>query len=263
MSTGLYLSQWIASQMDRKQVNIRSHNLVSARWATVLLVVFLLGTAGCEFLGLDGSGEPAGQSAQKQAGNQADQGAAKEQPASAEKADEVEYERPEYPDQVRRNPFLPDLDIVRPKKQLAEGDIGPRGPLEEYGLGQLELVAIISEVAVPKAMFLDPDGFGHVVKEGDRIGQNGGTITDIRDNEVEVREVADEEDTQTRLTTIELTNDELQRREDDGLSEQERQAIQKLLESEEGRKAAQDSLEQMAPGAAASERQQRGGRGGR
>jgi type IV pilus assembly protein PilP len=255
--------------MDRKQVNIRSHNFSSARRATTplvvfLLVVFLLGSAGCEFLGLDGSGDQAGQNAQQQAGDQANQQAATNPEAGAvEKAQEVEYERPEYPDQVRRNPFLPDLQIIRPKKQMAEGDIGPRGPLEEYGLGQLELVAIISEVAVPKAMFLDPDGFGHVVKEGDRIGQNGGTITDIRDNEVEVREVADEEDTQTRLTTVELSNDELRRREDDGLDEREREAIQRLLENEEGRKAVQESLDKMAPGAAGSERQQNTGRGSR
>jgi Tfp pilus assembly protein PilP len=256
--------------MDRKQVDIRSYNFSSARWATVLLVSFLLvallsGTAGCEFLGLDGSGDPSAQNTDQQADNQADKSADTDPQAEAasQQEEQAEYERPEYPNQVRRNPFLPDLEVVRPKKQVTEGEVGALGPLEEYGLGELELVVIISEVAVPKAMFLDPESFGHVVKEGDRVGQNGGTITDIRDNEVEVREVSDEEDTQTRITTIELSNDELKVRRDEGLSEDERRAIEKLLQSEEGRKAAQKSLEEMAPGAAASERQQNNRRGGR
>ena len=247
--------------MDRKQVNTRSHNFSSTRGLAVLLVVMLLGTSGCEFLGLGGSSGQSGQSAQQQPGN-TNAAAKQQQPAKpAEAEEEQEYERPEYPNQVRRNPFLPDLEIVRPRKQLAEGDIRPLEPLEKYGLGQLELVAIISEVAVPKAMFLDPEGFGHVVKEGDRIGQNGGTITDIRDNEVEVREVADEEETQTRLSTIQLSSDELEVREEEGLSDEEREALRRLLQSEEGRKAVQKSFDDMAPGAAASERQRNAGRG--
>ncbi len=249
--------------MDRKQVNTRSHNFSSARAITVVLALLLLGTTGCEFLGLDGSGGQQAQQANQAAKN--DKEAAKKQPEAAAASDEdeqQEYERPEYPDQVRRNPFLPDLEIFQPeKKQLAEGNVRPLEPLEKYGLGELTLVAIISEVAVPKAMFLDPEGFGHVVKEGDRVGQNGGTITDIRDNEVEVREVTDEEDTQTRLTTVELTDDELEVREREGLSDEEREALRRLLQSEEGRQAVQESFERNAPGATASERQQNPRRG--
>ena len=59
-------------------------------------------------------------------------------------------------------------------------------PLEQYELAQLTLVAIITGTPVPKAMFLDSTRFGHIAKEGDRIGKDGGRITDIRSNEVEV-----------------------------------------------------------------------------
>ncbi len=226
--------------MDRKQVNTRRNKLLSARWVAALLVVFSLGAAGCGLLGLDGSsgqhkGPPPG--AHKQA--------ATPPPAPKPKATaQEEYERPDYPDNVRRNPFLPDLDVLQPKHDIAKGDVRPLEPLEQYELGQLQLVAIISEVAVPKAMFLDPKGFGHVVKEGDRIGQNGGTITDIRDNEVEVREVTDEEETQTRLTTVKLRTKELETKEDHGLTDQEREALKKLLASQKGRQALQKTLGQ-------------------
>ncbi|QDG52918.1 pilus assembly protein PilP [Persicimonas caeni] len=248
--------------MDRKQVNTRSHNISSARATVVLLALLMLGTSGCEFLGLDGSGGQQAQNAQQAQNPGANQAAQQQAATASEKEEEEEYERPEYPDQVRRNPFLPDLEIFQPKEQLADGDVRPLEPLEKYGLGQLQLVAIISEVAVPKAMFLDPEGFGHVVKEGDRIGQNGGTIADIRDNEVEVREITDEEETQTRLTTLELANDELEVRQEEGLSDEEREALRRLLQTDEGRKAVQESFDRRAPGAAASERQQNTRRGG-
>lgn len=239
--------------MDRKQVNTRRQNICSTRWVAALLVLGLLGASGCEFLGLDGSG---GQSAQQAQQNQANKGPKKPpKPEASAKEQEDEYERPDYPDNVRRNPFLPDMEVIQPKRQIAEGDIRPLEPLEKYALGQLTLVAIISEVAVPKAMFLDPEGFGHVVKEGDRIGQNGGSITDIRDNEVEVREVTDEEDSQTRLTTVELRAQELKVEEEKSLSDEEREALRKLLQSDEGRKAVRESMQQRAPGATASERQ--------
>ncbi|MFP4596925.1 MAG: pilus assembly protein PilP [Persicimonas sp.] len=205
-----------------------------ARSLAVVLVACCVALSGCaDFLGLDSSEGTSNASQDDEADKSAPKVAEDDE---AEEEVEEEYERPEYPNSVRRNPFLPDLEVIRPKKQLAEGSARPLEPLEQYGIGQLALVAIISEVAVPKAMFLDPEGFGHVVKEGDRVGENGGTITDIRDNEVEVREITDEEDSETRLTTVELRTEELDEEDDDELSDEEREALKRLLESDEGRK---------------------------
>lgn len=87
-----------------------------------------------------------------------------------------EYARPEHPG--RLDPFAP----------LARRQSVPRtrrkGPLEHAPLSGLKLVAIISEVAAPRAMFLTPDGVGHLVHEGERV--QGGVIEDIRNHEVEV-----------------------------------------------------------------------------
>ena len=82
-----------------------------------------------------------------------------------------------------RDPFT----FVPPAaKSKDEGEDRERGPLENFKVNSLKLVAIITGTSVPKAMFTDDTGFGHVAKEGDRIGTDGAIITAIRLNEVEI-----------------------------------------------------------------------------
>lgn len=169
--------------------------------------------------------------------------------------DDDEYVRPEYPNSQRRNPFQPDPEVIAPQARQVEGEVRELEPLEQYALGQLSLVAIISEVAVPTAMFRDPTGFGHFVKEGDRIGRNSGIVSDIRDNEVEVIEGGDDEDSQTLQRIVRLRDTELTTG-DSGLSEEEKSALEQLLQTEEGRKALQRTFENNAAGAHAIEQQQ-------
>ncbi|MEZ4461889.1 MAG: pilus assembly protein PilP [bacterium] len=170
-------------------------------------------------------------------------------------ASSSEYVRPEYPNSQRRNPFQPDPEVVTPQARSVEGEVRELEPLEQYALGQLKLMAIISEVAVPIAMFRDPTGFGHFVKEGDRIGRNSGVISDIRDNEVEVLEGGDDEDSQTLQRIVRLRDTELSTG-DSGLSDEEKAALERLLQTDEGRKALQRTFEDNAAGANAVEQQQ-------
>lgn len=103
---------------------------------------------------------------------------------AVEKVEEGEYKRPDFPNQGRRDPFV----FVQPKRK-PQGIDEPervREPLENFALGSLSLTAIITNTPVPKAMFKASDGFGYIAKEGDRIGRDGGRISDIRPNEVEV-----------------------------------------------------------------------------
>jgi len=231
--------------MDCTQIKRRSYPLASACRFLALLVVIGLAASGCEFLGLDEAAPDSSETA-----NQANAPAIKPPPLLAEEAPEesvsAEYERPAYPDQIRRNPFLPEMEVIRPARSVSSGEVRPKDPLEQYSLAQLNLVAIISSVAVPKAMFLDPSGFGHVVKKGDRVGLAGGVVSDIRDNEVEVREVSEGLDSETRLTTLKLRSDQLRDDDDESLSDEEREALRRLLESEQGRRAIQESLDSQA-----------------
>ncbi len=204
--------------------------------------------SGCEMLGLS---DPAQQNTPSP--NQAKKTPPKTNtppPVVADAAAEEEesYERPEYPDNAGRNPFRVDVETVVPSVVVAVKEERPVEPLEQFGLSQLSLIGVISETAVPKAMFVDPEGFGHVVKEGDRIGRQGGIITDIRDNEVDIQESAVENSqVPSTIRTLRLSDTEIRSSGDDEeLSEAERQALERLLKSEEGRQQLRDNLrEQM------------------
>ncbi|MFU8803102.1 MAG: pilus assembly protein PilP [Bradymonadaceae bacterium] len=211
---------------------------------TALVLIVVLAMAGCDLLG--GGTTPAPPPPPV-----TDSAAPPPPPTPVSIVDE--YQRPEYP-MSRRNPFQPDLDVMKPETVgPPPGEVRPTDPLEEFALSSLTLVTVISETAIPLAMFIDPTGLGHFVKEGDRIGRNSGIVASIRDNEVEVREGSEDGDplsgaiVNVRLREVDLAVGE------SGLSEQEQEALRRLMQSEEGRAAVEQSYREMAPGAAASE----------
>jgi Tfp pilus assembly protein PilP len=62
------------------------------------------------------------------------------------------------------------------------------GPLEQFDLAQLALVAVVWQTGNAKALIQDPSGSSHVVSEGSRIGKNEGYVVNIDDNMVRVKE---------------------------------------------------------------------------
>lgn len=64
----------------------------------------------------------------------------------------------------------------------------PRGPLEQYELGQLAVSAIVWETDRPRALIADPTGSAYVVREGSKVGKNDGLVIHIGDNLVLVKE---------------------------------------------------------------------------
>lgn len=214
----------------------------------IVLFLCCITLGGCELLGLSDS-KPANVPQQAPAPKPKKVVVKKKDDTKAEEI--VEYQRPEYPNNVRRNPFQPDEEVLGPIVGI--GDPGqsdrPMEPLERFTIAQLELVAIISEVAVPKAMFVDPDGFGHMIKEGDRIGRQNGVIVDIRDNEVDVRETTGEDsESQSRTRTLRLRTGEIRSSNEDDLTEAEREALNKLLNSKKGRESLRERLNGNANG---------------
>ena len=63
-----------------------------------------------------------------------------------------------------------------------------RGPLEQFDLSQLTVVAVVWGTQRPRALVTDPSGRGYVVQEGTPIGKNTGTVLRIHDTSVLVRE---------------------------------------------------------------------------
>lgn len=86
-----------------------------------------------------------------------------------------------YDSRGRRDPFRSTF-WIQPVRDT------PRGPLEQYELGQLAIAAIVWETDRPRALVADPTGSAYVVKEGSKIGKNDGLVIHIGDNLVLVKE---------------------------------------------------------------------------
>lgn len=84
----------------------------------------------------------------------------------------------------KRDPFR--SFILEHKREMAAAS--QRGPLEQFELGQLSLVAVVWGTDRARALVQDPSGRAYVVEEGARIGKNEGEVVKIQDNLVSVRE---------------------------------------------------------------------------
>jgi hypothetical protein len=84
----------------------------------------------------------------------------------------------------KRDPFR-DFKWDRPD-HLAQGP--EAGPLEQFDLSQLSLVAVVWKTGNARALIQDPSGESYIIAEGARIGRNEGFVTAIDDNLLRVRE---------------------------------------------------------------------------
>ncbi len=73
-------------------------------------------------------------------------------------------------------------------EQLVTEQSELRGPLEQFDVAQLSLVAVIWNAGRPRAMVQDPAGQTYIVGPGTRIGKNLGRVLAIGDNAVLVEE---------------------------------------------------------------------------
>jgi len=63
-----------------------------------------------------------------------------------------------------------------------------RGPLEQYDVSQLSLVAVIWSTGNARALIQDPSGQSFIIGNGTPIGKNSGRVIQIDDNLVVVKE---------------------------------------------------------------------------
>lgn len=89
-----------------------------------------------------------------------------------------------YDSTGKRDPFR-NFKWERPDR-IREQEL--TGPLEQFDLSQLSLVAVVWATGNARALVQDPSGESYIVAEGARIGKNEGTITLIDDNMVRVKE---------------------------------------------------------------------------
>jgi type IV pilus assembly protein PilP len=83
----------------------------------------------------------------------------------------------------KRDPFRNPLDDM-----VTSRAIESHCPLCRWSVDQLKLVAVVTGTANPLAMVEDPDGIGHMVRQGTQVGKNSGKVTAIRRDQVVIAE---------------------------------------------------------------------------
>ncbi len=73
------------------------------------------------------------------------------------------------------------------RKEIAAQDV-VGGPLEQFDVSQLSLIAVVWKTGSARALVEDPAGQSYIIGKGTRIGKNDGTVTKIDDNLVVVNE---------------------------------------------------------------------------
>lgn len=86
----------------------------------------------------------------------------------------------------KRDPFRSYLDRLEPAAAMTPDPLC--GPLCNWELEQLRLVAVISGMATPIAMLEDPQGNGHSVRRGTSVGKRNGKVTEILRDRIIVTE---------------------------------------------------------------------------
>ncbi len=90
-----------------------------------------------------------------------------------------------YDERGKRDPFR---SFKWEHLALAQKHDAMRGPLEQFDVAQLSLVAVVWKTGSPKALVSDPSGHAYVVGAGSRIGKNRGRVVTIDDNLVLIKE---------------------------------------------------------------------------
>jgi len=89
-----------------------------------------------------------------------------------------------YTSEGKRDPFR-SFTWNRPDR-LARAEVA--GPLEQFDLTQLEVVAVVWRTGNARALVQDPSGESYIVGAGAAIGKNQGRVVTIDDNTVVVKE---------------------------------------------------------------------------
>lgn len=117
------------------------------------------------------------------AGNVPAAAATAPEPEPAEQAQAVMAASYAYDATDKRDPFR--SFILDQAREAADREIGP---LEQFDISQLSVVAVVWDTGLPIALVADPAGRPYVVNEGSAVGKNDGRVIKIDDGMVLVKE---------------------------------------------------------------------------
>ncbi len=113
----------------------------------------------------------------------------------------------------KRDPFRSYLLDLR--QAVVQTEERRRQATESFELDQYRLTGLVTGTSQPMAMVEDPEGIGHALHIGSRIGRNAGRVTRITDTGIII--VEEYEDTSGRRVRVPITIN-LPKPELDGLS---------------------------------------------
>lgn len=87
----------------------------------------------------------------------------------------------------KRDPFTI-YKTVRPTKMDGPKSAEAAEPLQKWELDRLQIVGILWDVRIPRAMVQDPDGALYTIIKNSKIGRNEGFVAAIREGEIVVVE---------------------------------------------------------------------------
>jgi len=107
----------------------------------------------------------------------------------------------------KKDPFKPFLVVKAPQAASAgERRITKGGlPIHSFDVSQFKLIGVVTGDKQNKAMVVDPNGKGYVIRVGMTIGKNDGLITSIGNNGVDVLEQFRDDNGRVRKETIKIT----------------------------------------------------------
>jgi type IV pilus assembly protein PilP len=108
----------------------------------------------------------------------------------------------------KKDPFKPFVIVKAPLAPAAD-NLLKRGrnalPIHNFDVNQFKLIGIVTGDNQNKAMVVDPNGKGYVIKVGMTIGKNEGLITSITNSGVDVVEQFRDDNGRVRKETIKIT----------------------------------------------------------
>lgn len=120
--------------------------------------------------------------------------------AAGSALDLIPQDEYKYDPTGKRDPFqvFRAIRIARPEGKTVE----TTDPLQRWELDRLQVVGILWDVRVPRAMIRDPDGALYTVTKNSRIGRNDGFVAVIREGEVVVIETKYDEGQAVKGTRV-------------------------------------------------------------
>jgi len=108
----------------------------------------------------------------------------------------------------KKDPFKPDI-AMKTTTAPSQADINKalQGglPIHSFDVSQFKLIGVVTGAKENKAMVVDPNGKGYVLKIGMTIGKNDGRVTAVNMNGVDVVEQFKDDNGRVRKENIRIT----------------------------------------------------------